>query len=79
MSPQQPEATEIEVSTLDREHLSEFLYRVLGFVNSQLLTDTLKLNPHLTDLPPRYPENTKIIVPINIEPSTETQVQTLWS
>ena len=78
MSPQQ-ETTEIEVTTLDREHLSEFLYRILGFVNSQLLTDTLKRNPHLTDLPTRYPENTKIVVPINIEPSPEAQVQTLWS
>lgn len=70
--------TEVEITTRDREHLSGVLYRVLGFVNSEVLNDTYNRNPHLAELPVLYPENTKIKIALNIEKSNEQEVLTLW-
>ena len=80
MSQQLPNTapTEVEITTRDREHLSSVLFRVLGFVNAEVFADTLERNPHLAELPLLYPENTKITIALNIEPSNEQQVQTLW-
>ena len=70
--------TEVEISTRDREHLSGVLFRVLGFVNAEVFADTLKRNPHLAELPLLYPANTKITIALNVEPSNEQEVETLW-
>lgn len=79
MSPEQPLLeNEVEISTIDGEHLSGVIYRTLGFVNADVLTDTLNRNPHLLTLPLRYPANTKIRIYTEAEKQTELQVKTLW-
>lgn len=80
MGPEMPlGANEIEVITIEREHLSAVLYRALGFVNGELLKDTLDRNPHIVDLPLVYPENIKIRVRTDLSESKVSEVQTLWS
>lgn len=81
MSPQQPlPENEVEVTTIDREHLSAVIYRTLGFVSSKVFTDTMNRNPHLVELPPLFPANTKIRIFTEVEAETPTrQVLTLWS
>ena len=71
--------TEVEVTTRDREHLSGVIYRTLGFVNNEVLVQTLNQNPHLAEMPPLYPANTKIVINIDVEQSNEQEVLTLWT
>lgn len=73
-----PATNLIEVKTRDREHLSAVLFRTLGTVTPEILTDTIQRNPHLTELPALYPENVTIVIKRDIETNTEAQVQTLW-
>lgn len=68
----------ITVTTIDGETLSGVLYRTRGFVNSEILADTLKRNPHLVYLPLKYPAETEIIISTAIQEEKQEAVQTLW-
>ena len=70
----------IDYITGDGANLSGILYEVYGFVNAELLRDTLELNPHLTELDLVYPSNTEIKLqdPDDVIQETETQLEKLW-
>lgn len=79
MSPEQPLGeNEVEVMTFEREHLSSVIYRTLGFVTAEVLTETLKRNPHLLVLPFLYPADTKIRIFKAATEDRERKVLTLW-
>ena len=63
----------------DGQHLSQIIHQELGYINSEILLEVLKLNPGLAGKPLMLQIGTTIILPVKTETEVPAiEVKTLW-